>query len=102
MSSDGGGETTRFLVNLNLSRLGDMQLDGLLRKLPGQMPGVLEKRLDMVVRSAARLSPGLMRELQEGYARGLREAQLTGSLEFQARKEGWVTVGAAARPAQTA
>lgn len=99
---NGGGETTRFLVNLNLSRLGDMQLDGLLRKLPGQMPGLLEKRLDMVIRSGARLSPGLMRELQEGYARGLRDAQLTGSLEFQAKKEGWVTVGAAARPTQMA
>lgn len=100
--SNGGGETTRFLVNLNLSRLGDMQLDGLLRKLPGQMPGVLEKRLDMVIRSKTGLSPGLMRELQDGYARGLREAQLTGSLEFQAKKDGWVTVGPAARPTQTA
>lgn len=99
---DGGqkaGETTRFLVNLNLSRLGDMQLDGLMRQT--QKQGSVEKRLDMVIRTDARLSSGLMHDLQDGFARGLREAHLAGRLEFQAQRQGWVQVDTATHATQT-
>lgn len=85
-----GGKTTRFIVNLNLSRLGGMQLDGLMHEaLPAKG---IDKRLDMVIRTNTRLSPGIMQDLQSAYAAGLKDSKMTGSLEFQANKKGWVDI----------
>lgn len=85
-----GGKTTRFIVNLNLSRLGGMQLDGLMHDaLPAKN---IDKRLDMVIRTDTRLSPGIMQDLQTAYAAGLKDSKMTGSLEFQANKKGWVDI----------
>ena len=85
-----GGKTTRFIVNLNLSRLGGMQLDGLMHDaLPAKG---IDKRLDMVIRTDMRLAPGIMQDLQTAYAAGLKDSKMTGSLEFQANKKGWVDI----------
>lgn len=86
----GGGKTTRFIVNLTLSRLGGMQLDGLLHEAA---PATNEsKRLDMVIRTDQRLSPGIMQDLQTAYAAGLKDSKMAGALEFQAQRKGWVEV----------
>lgn len=85
-----GGKTTRFIVNLNLSRLGGMQLDGLMHE--ANTAKGLDKRLDMVIRTDQRLSPGIMKDLQSAYAAGLKESQMMGALEFQAHKKGWVDI----------
>ena len=85
-----GGKTTRFIVNLNLSRLGGMQLDGLMHEaLPAKG---IDKRLDMVIRTNDRLTPSLMQDLQTAYAAGLKDSKMGGSLEFQASKKGWVDI----------
>lgn len=84
------GKTTRFIVNLNLSRLGGMQLDGLMHEaLPAKG---IDKRLDMVIRTNERLASSLMQDLQTAYAAGLKDSKMGGSLEFQASKKGWVDI----------
>lgn len=85
------GQTTRFLVNLSLSRMGDMQLDGLMRQ-GRNAAGAATKNLDMVIRTADRLPGTLMQDLQTAYARGLGETGLTGTMQFQANKKGWIAV----------
>lgn len=75
----GGG--TRFLVDVNLSRLGPIQLDGLVRP----------KRLDLIVRSRDALPEGLRTELRGIYAGALADLRLAGDLGFQSgRGAAWV------------
>lgn len=73
---------TRFILNLHLSRMGDMQLDGLLRK----------KQFDLILRSADNLPAPMRQELMQGFARGLAQAEMTGGISFQPRRQGWITV----------
>lgn len=75
----GGG--TRFLVDVNLSRLGPLQLDGLVRP----------KRLDLIVRSRDALPEALRTELRLIYAGALADLRLAGDLGFQSgRGASWV------------
>jgi hypothetical protein len=75
----GGG--TRFLVDVNLSRLGPLQLDGLVRP----------KRLDLIVRSRDALPESLRTELRQIYAGAMADLRLAGDLGFQSgRAIAWV------------
>jgi hypothetical protein len=75
----GGG--TRFLVDVNLSRLGRLQLDGLVRP----------KRLDLIVRSRDALPESLRTELRQIYAGAMADLRLAGDLGFQSgRAIAWV------------
>lgn len=74
--------TTRFLLNLHLSRMGDMQLDGLMKK----------QRLDLILRSRDALSAAMRQQLTEGFAKGLAQSGMDGAISFQAKHQGWVTV----------
>ncbi|TAL33980.1 MAG: hypothetical protein EPN97_08750 [Alphaproteobacteria bacterium] len=81
-----GGEprpVTRFILNLRLSRMGDMQLDGLLR----------QKRFDLILRSADQLPFSMRRDLMHAFARGLAQADMAGGVSFQAKAQGWVSIG---------
>ena len=73
---------TRFILNLHLSRMGDMQLDGLLRK----------KTFDLILRSADALPESMRRELMGSFAKGLAQAQMEGGISFQTRAQKWVTI----------
>lgn len=73
---------TRFILNLHLSRMGDMQLDGLLRK----------KTFDLILRSADALPESMRRELVGSFAKGLKQAQMEGGISFQTRAQKWVTI----------
>lgn len=73
---------TRFILNLHLSRMGDMQLDGLLRK----------KTFDLILRSADALPESMRREMMGSFAKGLAQAQLEGGISFQTRAQKWVTI----------
>lgn len=77
-----GKPATRFLVNLSLSRMGEMQLDGFLR----------QKQLDLVLRTRDALPPSMRREIMARFAAGLEQTGMQGGMSFQARKQGWVTV----------
>jgi len=81
-----GGRTTekqtRFLINVQFSNIGALQMDGLARP----------KKLDLVLRSEAPLPLGLAHELRSLYVSTLETVNLTGTIGFQAGKEQWVTL----------
>jgi hypothetical protein len=77
--------STRFLVEVSPSRLGPVQLDGLLRT---QRDATL--RLDMVVRPASPLTPEQGHEIDGLFQTALNAAGLRGSLKLQPGREGFV------------
>jgi hypothetical protein len=87
-NEDRAGPVTRFLLNLRLSRMGDMQLDGLMRK----------KQIDLILRTEDALPSSMREDLARRFADGLGQAQVTGTIGFQAKRQGWVTVEPPPRP----
>ncbi|MFN3076324.1 MAG: hypothetical protein ABT940_05500 [Alphaproteobacteria bacterium] len=74
-SSSGGDPGTRFLVDVTLSRLGGVQLDGLLRRG--------DQRFDLIVRSRTPLSSEIQREMAGLFGNSARAMNLVGTLAFQ-------------------
>lgn len=77
-----GGGQTRFIFDLSLSRMGDVQIDGLARG----------DRLDMVVRSQHPFSGPMQAAMRAAYVRALDDTPLHGELTFQGDPRGWVNV----------
>lgn len=83
---DEAGESTRFVVDVTLSRLGRIQIDGLVRRK--------EKRLDLVVRTAEPL-PAVMREdIRRLFTKAADATGIVGLVAFDARTNGFVEVQA--------
>ncbi|MEX0693143.1 MAG: hypothetical protein WD075_01740, partial [Rhodospirillales bacterium] len=78
----GGG--TRFVVDLNLSRLGHLQIDGLV--------GNDNKRLDLVLRSDAPLEGTMRDDIRSLYADALELTGLEGSVGFQAAPGNFIEI----------
>lgn len=78
---DGAKPATRFILNLHLSRMGDMQLDGFLHK----------KRLDLILRSGDALPFSMRQEIMQRFYAGLDQVRMQGAISFQTR-QGWVNV----------
>lgn len=83
----GSGDTenkkmTRFILNLTLSRMGDMQLDGLIR----------QKRLDLILRSGDALPFDIRQEIMQRFAAGVEQVNMQGSVSFQTRAEKWAHI----------
>lgn len=76
---------TRFVLNIHLSRMGDMQLDGLMHA----------KKLDLILRSAEQLPFDARQEIMQKFASGLAQTGMQGGISFQTRRESWVTLTAA-------
>jgi hypothetical protein len=75
-----GGEV-RFLVDLVLSRLGPLQLDGLVRP----------RRFDLIVRTEAALPADARSEMRSAFADRLAEIGSAGDLVFRSgRAAGWI------------
>lgn len=72
-SKGGKGKPTRFLIDVTLSRLGRIQLDGLAR-LP---------KLDLVLRSEAPLDPGVQQPLRRFFADVTSARGIQGEMSFQ-------------------
>ncbi len=71
----GGGGGTRFLVDLDLSRLGPLQLDGIFKG---------DKRsLDLMIRTKTPLSEDIRRDLGGVFANSNAAMNLVGNLTFQ-------------------
>lgn len=70
----------RFLLDVELSRLGHLQLDGLVR----------ERRFDLILRSYAPLAPDLRRDLEGSFANCLGAVGFAGGLSFQSGGRDWV------------
>lgn len=81
--SGGGGRSkpgSRFVIDLDLSRFGPMQLDGLVRP----------NHFDLILRSHAALPPELRVELIQVFADSVRAVGYTGGLSFQSGARSWV------------
>ncbi len=76
------GEQTRFIFDLSLTRMGDMQIDGLMRGL----------RLDLIVRSQSPFSQPMMAHMKHLYAGAIEDVNLSGDLSFQGDPRQWVQI----------
>jgi hypothetical protein len=81
-NAGGTKPSTRFILNLHLSRMGDLQLDGLMR----------QRRLDLIFRSGEALPLQMRQDMMQGFAKGLEQANMQGGISFQTRGQNWVTV----------
>jgi len=79
---------TRFLISMNMSRLGPMQIDGLSNR----------KSLDLVVRSERKLADDFTNDVRATALRTFDATGLTGSIVFQSGRQNWVTFESAAPP----
>ena len=70
---DEDGDSTRFIVELELSRLGELQLDGLVRN----------RRLDLILRSRAPLPDFMRREIVQIFHEANGATGYEGSVGFQ-------------------
>lgn len=77
-----GSGYLRFLIDMRMSKLGLIQLDGL----------VQPKKLDVIVRSEHTLPDGLHQELRETYIRTLSSIDYAGSLAFQVGHQHWLNI----------
>ncbi|MEA1650509.1 hypothetical protein UAJ10_16005 [Nitrospirillum sp. BR 11164] len=76
----------RFLIDLHLSQLGPMQLDGL----------IWTGRFDLMIRTRQLLPTSLTRELHGIYSNSLAAVGYSGGLAFQTGAHGWVDQAAGA------
>jgi len=79
--------STRFVVDVTLSRLGRVQIDGLVRSK--------DKRLDLVVRTAEPLPAEMREDIRRLFAAATGATGIAGLVAFDARKGGFVEVQAA-------
>lgn len=77
---EGGKPGSRFLIDIDLSRFGPMQLDGLVRP----------NHFDLILRSNAALPPELRLELIQVFADSVRAVGYSGGLSFQSGAKSWV------------
>ncbi|WNJ99144.1 hypothetical protein L2D14_14885 [Thalassospiraceae bacterium LMO-JJ14] len=75
---------TRFVVDLELSRLGHLQIDGLV--------GEKNKRLDLVLRTDEPLQPHVRDDIRRIYNDALELTGLEGSVGFQAQPGNFVNI----------
>jgi len=73
---------TRFVFDLSLTRMGDVQLDGFLK----------DTRLDLIVRTQNAFSLPMQQTMRQAYSGALGHTDLTGELNFQGSTAHWVNV----------
>lgn len=76
------GRGTRFIMDLNLSAMGDVQLDGYARG----------KTLDLAIRTRQPLSTAMRHDMTQRYIATLERSGMQGALVFQSQPEKWVKV----------
>ncbi len=72
----------RFLFDLRLSRMGNVQIDGFMQP----------ERLDMIMRTKAPLSVPMQRTMKGLYVNAMEKSNLHGELSFQFKPEHWVGI----------
>lgn len=73
---------SRFVIDVDLSRLGPLQLDGMVR----------DRRFDLILRSRTPLTPALRDELTGVFAASVGAVGYAGSLLFQNDSRQWVSL----------
>lgn len=76
------GEQTRFIFDLSLTRMGDVQIDGLMRGA----------RLDLIVRTQNPFSAPMQAHMKQLYRGAIEDVSLTGDLSFQGDPRHWVNI----------
>ena len=71
------GESTRFVLEIELSRLGDMQIDGLVR----------DRRFDLVLRTRRPLPDVMRHDIIEIFTDANDAAGIVGTIGFQASRD---------------
>ncbi len=84
---------TRFVMDLNLSQIGDIQIDGLFRDATQN-----EKKLDLIIRSEEHFSKAMQTQMKDLYTNAMENTGLIGSLSFQQKSEQWVNIAYDAPP----
>lgn len=79
---DQGEDGTRFMLDLSLTRMGEVQLDGIVR---GQ-------RLDLILRTQMPVSESMQEAMKKAYADALDGSNIYGELGFQGDLKQWVHV----------
>jgi len=74
---------TRFIVELELSQVGRIQVDGLLK----------DKKLNIIIRSGSALAPDLKHKIAEKYAAALEISGYDGDLQFRENRPPEISVG---------
>ena len=82
---DGGEDGRRFLLDVDLSRMGPLQFDGLIR----------DRRFDLVIRSKAAFPDSMRQDIRTLFRDASEAVGLRGGLTFQAGSHDWVTVATA-------
>jgi hypothetical protein len=77
-----GAQANRFLIDLTLSRIGDLQLDGLVRP----------RRFDLILRTHMPLPPDMRHEIGQLFHNSVETLGMVGTVSFQAGTQGWVAV----------
>ncbi len=80
--SEEKGGTTRFVFDLSLNRMGEVQLDGFLQG----------KRLDLIVRTQLPISYPMQEAMKTAYATALEGTDIFGELGFQGDMKNWMQV----------
>ena len=83
---DGEKGSTRFIINLDLSRMGKIQMDALYQKAA--------KRFDLILRTEQSFTKAMEQEMRGLFSGALGEVFLKGELLFQTGADKWVTVQA--------
>ncbi len=73
---------TRFVFDLSLSRMGDVQIDGLLK----------DARLDLIIRTENAFSTPMQETIRSAYVSALEQTELSGNVAFQGSRQHWVHV----------
>jgi hypothetical protein len=73
------------VVDVSLSRIGDVQLDGLVHK----------KKIDLIVRTENNFPEKLRNDLRNQFHTSMEEVRYTGTLMFHAHKQGWIDLKSA-------
>ncbi len=81
---------TRFVIDVELSRMGHLQLDGLVRP----------RRLDLVIRTAEALPSMIRREINDVFTTASEATGMAGTLSFQARGD-FVEIAPPSHPSGT-
>ena len=83
-TEEGSGRGTRFVVDITLSNLGHIQLDGLI--------DTAHHRMDMVVRSDNHLPPGMRNDIRHLYEQSGDITGYRGGVGFQAQPANFIEV----------
>ncbi len=81
-SSNEKNGQTRFIMDLSLTRMGDVQLDGYLK----------DKRLDLVVRTQIPISASMQQAMRVAYATALEGSDMRGDIAFQGDMKNWMKI----------